>query len=70
MGLSSVFSTAVTGLQAAETTIDVVGNNIANSNTDGFKASQAIFATQFLQTLSLGSQPTTGGGGTNPTTCR
>lgn len=66
MGLSSVFSTAVTGLQAAETTIDVVGNNIANSNTDGFKASQAIFATQFLQTLSLGSAATNTNGGTNP----
>ena len=29
MGLSSVFSTAITGLTAAETTIDVVGNNLA-----------------------------------------
>lgn len=66
MGLSSVFSTAVTGLNAAETTIDVVGNNIANSNTDGFKASQAIFATQFLQTLSLGSAASGNSGGTNP----
>ena len=66
MGLSSVFSTAITGLTAAETTIDVVGNNIANSNTIGFKASQAFFATQFLQTLSLGAAPTSTTGGTNP----
>jgi flagellar hook protein FlgE len=66
MGLSSVLSTAITGLQAAETTIDVAGNNVANSNTIGFKASRAVFATQFLQTLSLGSAPTTGTGGTNP----
>ena len=66
MGLSSVFSTSITGLNAAQTTIDVVGNNIANANTNGFKASEADFATQFLQTLSLGSAPTAANGGTNP----
>lgn len=66
MGLSSVFSTAVTGIQASETTIDVTGNNVANANTVGFKQSQVAFATQFLQTLSLGSAPTADNGGTNP----
>lgn len=66
MGLSSVLSTAITGLQASETTLDVAGNNVANSNTVGFKASEAVFATQFLQTLGLGSAPTTSSGGTNP----
>ncbi len=66
MGLASALSTALTGLSAAETTIDVVGNNLANSNTVGYKASQASFATQFLQTLALGSGPTDGSGGTNP----
>jgi len=66
MGLASALSTALTGLTAAETTIDVVGNNVANSNTIGFKASEAVFATQFLQTQSLGSAPTEGAGGTNP----
>src|SRR5436190_1320627 len=66
MGLSSVFTTAITGLQAAETTIDVSGNNVANSNTIGFKASEALFSTQFLQTLSLGSAASSTGGGTNP----
>lgn len=66
MGLSSVMSTAVSGLQAAETTIDVAGNNVANSNTIGFKASSVVFATQFLQTLGLGSAPSDTNGGTNP----
>jgi flagellar hook protein FlgE len=66
MGLASALSTALTGLTAAETTIDVVGNNVANSNTVGFKASDAVFATQFLQTQSLGSGPSPGRGGTNP----
>src|SRR5262249_18602138 len=37
-----------------------------NSQTVGFKASQAVFATQFLQTQSLGSGPTATDGGTNP----
>jgi flagellar hook protein FlgE len=53
-------------MQAAETQVDVVGNNLANSQTVGFKASDAIFATQFLQTQSLGSAPTETDGGTNP----
>ena len=66
MGLASALSTALTGLTAAETQIDVVGNNLANSQTVGFKASETVFATQFLQTLSLGSSPTGNTGGTNP----
>jgi len=66
MGLASALNTALTGLNAAETTIDVVGNNLANSNTVGFKASAVTFATQFLQTQSLGSAPTDDSGGTNP----
>jgi flagellar hook protein FlgE len=66
MGLQSAMTTALTGLQAAETSIDVVGNNVANSNTVGFKESNAIFATQFLQTQSIGSAPSESRGGTNP----
>ncbi|TWU00325.1 Flagellar hook protein FlgE [Botrimarina colliarenosi] len=66
MGLQSSMTTALTGLQAAETTIDVIGNNVANSNTVGFKASDVIFATQFLQTQSIGSAPSDRNGGTNP----
>ena len=66
MGLQSALTTALTGLQAAETTIDVVGNNVANSQTVGFKESDVVFATQFLQTLSIGSAPSTDSGGTNP----
>jgi len=66
MGLASALNTSLTGMSAAETTIDVVGNNLANSNTVGFKASEASFATQFLQTMSLGSGPSTDSGGTNP----
>ncbi|HVX11038.1 MAG TPA: flagellar hook-basal body complex protein [Pirellulales bacterium] len=67
MSLSSVFSTAISGLQAAETSIDVTGNNVANANTIGFKQSTAEFATQFLQTMSIGAAPSTDNGGVNPT---
>lgn len=66
MGLASALSTALTGMTASETTIDVVGNNLANANTVGFKASTASFVTQFLQTSSIGSSPTDTNGGTNP----
>jgi flagellar hook protein FlgE len=45
MGLSSALTTALTGLNAAETQIDVAGNNLANSQTVGFKASDVVFAT-------------------------
>ena len=57
MGLASALSTALTGLTAAETQIDVVGNNLANSQTVGFKESDVAFTTQFLQTLGLGPHP-------------
>ena len=66
MSLASAMSTALTGLNAAETQIGVVGNNLANSNTVGFKASDVLFATQFLQTQSVGSAPTASTGGNNP----
>lgn len=37
------FNTAVTGLKAAQTDLDVTGNNIANSSTIGFKGSRTEF---------------------------
>ena len=66
MGLQSAMSTALTGMNGAETIIDVAGNNVANSQTVGFKESGVNFATQFLQTLSIGAAPSQGNGGTNP----
>ena len=55
MGLQTTMTTSLTGLRAAETSIDVTGNNVANANTVGFKQSSVSFATQFLQTQSIGS---------------
>jgi flagellar hook-basal body protein len=66
MGLVSSMTTALTGMSAAETQVDVVGNNLANSQTVGFKESEAAFATQLYLTQSAGSPPTPTNGGTNP----
>lgn len=41
------FSQAVSGLNAAATNLDVIGNNIANSATYGFKSGSASFADMF-----------------------
>ncbi|END1882195.1 flagellar hook protein FlgE [Escherichia albertii] len=41
------FSQAVSGLNAAATNLDVIGNNIANSATYGFKSGTAFFADMF-----------------------
>jgi len=59
---------SVSGLKSHQTKMDVIGNNVANVNTVGFKASRATFQEIFAQTLSSGSAPdsTTGRGGTNP----
>ena len=66
MGLASALSTALTGLTTAETKIDVVANNLANAQTVGFKESEVVVVTQFLQTLALGSAPSSVSGGSNP----
>ncbi len=64
--LTSAMNTSVNALALNETAIAVIGNNIANANTDGYKASTALFATQLSQTISAGSAPTSTNGGTNP----
>jgi flagellar hook protein FlgE len=48
------FSTALSALSATSTAIDVVGNNLANMNTDGFKASTVSFHDLVAQSLGAG----------------
>jgi flagellar hook protein FlgE len=62
---SSLYS-ALSGLQAHQNWIDLIGNNLANVSTPGFKGSEAIFSDQFAQTLSYASGPSAGRGGRNP----
>ncbi len=57
----------VSGLSANLTKLDVIGNNIANSNTVGFKSGRVTFNEMLTQTLKTSSRPVAGGlGGTNP----
>ena len=56
------FSTALSGLHAAQTNLDVVSNNIANSNTHGFKRSRVEFADVYAVSQSGGSQNSVGKG--------
>ncbi|MBX9245174.1 flagellar hook protein FlgE [Actinotalea ferrariae] len=64
--LRSLFS-GISGLRAHQTMLDVTGNNIANVNTTGFKASQAQFQDTLSQVLTNAGGPQQGvSGGTNP----
>ena len=65
------FSTALSALNAASTAIDVVGNNLANLNTPGFKTSQVCFRDLVTQSLGAGLGETQVGFGTGqPLTLR
>lgn len=48
------FSTALSALSATSTAIDVVGNNLANLNTPGFKTSAVCFKDLVTQSLGAG----------------
>ena len=50
------FNTAVTGIKAAQTDLDVTGNNIANASTVGFKASRTEFG-DIYTTAVVGAGP-------------
>ena len=64
--MRSMFA-GVSGLRTHQTMMDVVGNNIANINTAGFKASQVTFAESIAQLLRGASGPTANRAGINPT---
>jgi flagellar hook protein FlgE len=57
--------TSITGLRNHQTMLDVVGNNIANVNTYGYKASSAAFKTLLTQTMQGAGTPSPSLGGTN-----
>ncbi|HEX6515066.1 MAG TPA: flagellar hook-basal body complex protein [Nocardioidaceae bacterium] len=68
--LRSLFS-AISGLRSNQTMLDVTGNNIANANTVGFKASNVVFQDTLSQMLTNSGAPSAPGvdpaqGGTNP----
>lgn len=63
--MRSMFS-AISGLRNHQTFMDVVGNNIANVNTTGFKQSRVTFQDILSQTVRGASGPQGGRGGVNP----
>ena len=63
--MRSLFS-GVSGLKNHQTRMDVIGNNISNVNTTGFKSARATFTDMLSQTLSGAAAPSGNIGGVNP----
>jgi flagellar hook protein FlgE len=57
----------VSSLRAHQLRMDVIGNNIANVNTVGYKSSNVTFSEMYSQTLKGASSSSDSRGGTNPT---
>ena len=65
------FSTALSALNAHATAVDVIGNNLANLNTPGFKTNVVSFHDLVTQSLGAGLGETqVGFGVSRPTTIR
>ncbi|GAE91624.1 flagellar basal-body rod protein FlgG [Gracilibacillus boraciitolerans JCM 21714] len=56
----------ISGMKAFQTKLDVIGNNIANVNTAGFKKGRAMFQDMMSQQVAGASAPTNIRGGINP----
>src|SRR6185312_14204871 len=66
MGASESLFDGVSGLSGHQTWMNVIGNNIANVNTAGFKDQNFNFADQFSQTIKGSTASQIGGpGGTD-----
>ncbi len=63
--MRSLFS-GVSGMQNHQTRMDVIGNNVANVNTTGFKRGRVNFQDLISQQLSGAAKPTEEIGGVNP----
>ncbi len=63
--MASLFS-GVSGLKNHQVKMNVIGNNIANINTIGFKTSRVNFQEALVQTLQGAGRPSSVTGGTNP----
>ena len=62
--LRSMYS-GISGLKNFQTKLDVIGNNITNVNTNGFKKGRVTFQDAMSQTVTGASGATTQKGGTN-----
>lgn len=66
MASTTALLTGFSGILANSKMLDVIGNNIANVNTEGFKSNRLTFAPTFSRTLGIGTAPTAQSGGSNP----
>ena len=57
---------AIAGLRTHMQNLNVIGNNVANVNTYGYKAARSVFRTSIYTTLTGGSDGTAVAGGRNP----
>lgn len=62
--MRALFS-GISGLKNHQVRVDVIGNNIANVNTTGYKKSRVIFSDILSQTVQSGSAPSESTGGVN-----
>ncbi|RMD48032.1 MAG: flagellar hook-basal body complex protein [Ignavibacteria bacterium] len=65
MALLNSLIAGVSGLRNHQSMMDVIGNNISNVNTIGFKGSRVTFSDTFNQYVRSGISPTATSGGTN-----
>jgi len=66
MALSSSLFSGLTGLATHQSRMDVIGDNISNVNTTGYKSGRALFETAFARTRGIGSSPSGELAGINP----
>ena len=66
MSMTGAMSAAISGMKTHMQALNVVGNNIANVNTYGYKAQRITFKESMYNTLSAGSGGTITTGATNP----
>ncbi|HEX5052307.1 MAG TPA: flagellar hook-basal body complex protein [Planctomycetota bacterium] len=64
--VSTALYTGLSGLRLHQTYIDVIGNNLANVSTPGFRGSRATFSDLLSYTVRSGSGPNGNFGGVNP----
>lgn len=64
--MSNSLTASSSGLRVHQQMLDVVGNNLANVNTPGYKSQRIRFSNQFSVLLEAGSGPSESGGGKNP----
>ncbi len=66
MGLSTALFAGISGLERFQTSLDVIGNNVANVNTYGYKSQRVLFEDLLYDTIQSGTAPAGTSAGTNP----